>query len=62
MPRSKRIPKSKQDKYSIRLNSLVKKMSEVISLRERVAQAELIAGIPRAIDEQNPARNRRTER
>jgi hypothetical protein len=55
MPHSKRIPKPKRHKRSNRLSSLVKKMSEVISLRERVAQAELAARIPpEAIDEQAP--------
>jgi hypothetical protein len=54
MPLSKRIPKSRQHKHSSRLGTLVKKMSEVISLRERVAQAELAARIARRIEEQAP--------
>ena len=54
MPVSKRIPRPKQHKHSSRLGTLVKKMSEVISLRERVAQAELAARIARAIEEQAP--------
>jgi hypothetical protein len=54
MPLSKRIPKSRQHKHSSRLGTLVKKMSEVISLRERVAQAELAARIARRIEEPAP--------
>jgi hypothetical protein len=50
MPLSKRIPRPKQHRHSNKLGTLVKKMSEVISLRERVAQAELVGRIARPIE------------
>ena len=37
---------SKPKGHSISHDSLRRKMSEVISLRERVKQAELVAGVP----------------
>jgi hypothetical protein len=69
MPLSKRILKSQQHKHSSsdlapigarsvrapRLGTLVRKMSQVISLRERVAQAELAGRIARRIEEQAAA-------
>jgi hypothetical protein len=44
MPGS-RVPKSER-LQPVALNALVEKMSELISLRERVAQAELVAPLP----------------
>jgi hypothetical protein len=41
---SKKVRKSKPDRHSISDETLRRKMSELISLRERVAQAELNAG------------------
>lgn len=42
--RSMRVPKSQAKARAISHKSLRQKMSELISLRERVAQAELAAG------------------
>jgi hypothetical protein len=46
MQRLNKAPKSKRHR-GITPKSLVKRMSELISLREKVAQAELAAGILR---------------
>jgi hypothetical protein len=45
---SKKVRKSKPDRHSISGKILRRKMSEVISLRERVAQAELEVGFAQA--------------
>jgi hypothetical protein len=54
MPLLKRIPRPMRRRHSNKLGTLVKKMSEVISLRERVAQAELVGRIARPIEGQAP--------
>jgi hypothetical protein len=45
MRSSKKLRTSKPKRYSISAETLRRKMSELISLRERVAQAELAAGV-----------------
>jgi hypothetical protein len=47
MRNSKKDRKSKPSRHSITHKTLRRKMSEVISLRERVAQAELDVGVAR---------------
>jgi hypothetical protein len=69
MPGSHKVPKSKR-RQSIGRDSLFERLSELISLRERVAQAELAAAEPlnaiheeaaggRQRDPRKPARERR---
>jgi hypothetical protein len=45
MHSSKKLRTSNPNRYSISAEALRRKMSEVISLRERVEQAELAAGV-----------------
>jgi len=49
MRNSKRVSKSKRQNHPTSPKFLAAKMSEVISLRERVAQAELSAGLARSV-------------
>jgi hypothetical protein len=54
MRRSRRVPKTRPHPH-IAQNSLKRRMSEVISLRERLAQAELQAGrVPAFLKERSP--------
>jgi hypothetical protein len=62
MPGSYRVPRSKRHE-SISRSSLVEEMSELISLRERVAQAELAAPDPfNSFNEKVPADGRRNNK
>jgi hypothetical protein len=60
MRTSKRVSKSKPRRRSISRKSLREKMSELISLRERVAQAELAIDVPKT-DHPSRARLRRPQ-
>jgi hypothetical protein len=54
MRRSRRVSKARPHPH-ISQNSLKRRMSEVISLRERLAQAELQAGrVPAFLKERSP--------